>query len=402
VEIVIENILFKKIYGCIAAGFVGAALGEPSRRCGGGVFDCYRGLCGPIEGAHWKVIDEVLGRPVDRLLPQTKAWIGGQAPKVGFEASEWRTVRWHNGPLFRLPALNYPPGTNEDGGERKWLVMKAIFDKDGRIDKEDLRQAWLKYVNPEWFGYHLLPRDRYTYENMKKYPASEVGKYDRWPGNVDVLMMIHPVGIINACDPQSAAEDALDVCQTIQSSLISYAPDAAAAIAAGIAEAFNPDATVDSIIEKSKKYVDENIGQVIDECIDIARQSPDMLEVRELFWRRFGGRVPTDSLEVVGESYAMLWITKGDPKRCMIGGASLGRDSDCVASIAGAIAGAYKGIDAIPMEWVKTCNSAMLKDPHELIEMSIEEMSESLYNVLLKMMRRRKEQIQTLESMIVS
>jgi ADP-ribosylglycohydrolase len=237
---------------------------------------------------------------------------------------------------------------------------------------------------------------------MKKYPASEVGKYDRWPGNVDVLMMIHPVGIINACDPQSAAEDALDVCQTIQSSLTSYAPDAAAAIAAGIAEAFNSDATVDSIVEKSRKYVDENIGQVIDECMDIARQTPDMLQVRELFWRRFGGRVPTDSLEVVGESFAMLWIAKGDPKQCMIGGASLGRDSDCVASVAGAIAGAYKGIDALPMEWVKTCDSAMLKDPHELIDMSIEEMSESLYNVLLKMIRRRKEQIQTLESIIAS
>jgi len=54
------------------------------------------------------------------------------------------------------------------------------------------------------------------------------------------------------------------------------------------------------------------------------------------------------------------------------------------------------------MEWVKTCDSAMLNDPHELIDMSIEEMSESLYNVLLKMIGRRKEQIQILESMITS
>jgi len=177
--------------------------------------------------------------------------------------------------------------------------MKAIFDKGGRITKEDLRAAWLKYVNPDWFGYHLLPRDKCTYENMKKYPASEVGKYDRWPGNVDCLMMIHPIGIINACDPQNAALDALDVCQTIQSSLISFAPDAAAAIAAAIAEAFKPEATVDSIIQAGKAFVDENIGQIIDECLDYAQKAPDILEVRDLFWRRFGGRVPTDSLEVV-------------------------------------------------------------------------------------------------------
>lgn len=396
----IENLLFKKIYGCLAAGYVGAALGEPTRRLGRGIFDCYKGLCGPIEGAHWKVIDEKLGRPVDKLLPQVKAWSGGEVPKVGYEPSGWKTLRWHNGPLFRLPALNYPPGTNEDGGERKWLVIKAILDKGGRITKEDLRKSWLRYVNPEWFGYHLLPRDKCTYENMKRLPASEVGKYDRWPGNVDILMMIHPIGIINACDPQTAAEDALDVCQTIQSSLISYAPDAAAAIAAGIAEGFKPTATVDSIIEAAKKYVDENIGQVIDECLGYARQAPSILGVRELFWRRFGGRVPTDSLEVVSESYAMFWIAEGDPKQCMIGGASLGRDADCVASIAGAIAGAYKGIDYIPKDWVETCNKATLADPHELINMSFEEQSEALYNVLMKILNERKEQIQIIESLM--
>ncbi len=394
-----QSTLFKKVYGCIAAGFVGAALGEPTRRCGGGVFDCYNGLIGPIEGAHWKVIDETLGRPVDKMLPQTKVWVGGETPKLGYEESAWKTIRWHNGPLFQVPAVNYPPGTNEDGGERKWLVMKAIFDKGGRIHKEDLHQSWLKYINPDWFGYHLLPRDKCTYENMKKYPASEVGKYDRWPGNVDCLMMTHPIGIINACDPRSAAEDALDMCQTIQSSLISYAPDASAAIAAAIAEAFKPTATIDSIIEAAKKYVDENVSQSIDECLEIAKKTPDMLEVRESFWRRFGGRVPTDSLEVVGESFAMLWITKGDPKQGMIAGASLGRDADCIASIVGAIAGAHQGIDSIPGDWVELCNKATLADPHDLIDLSFEEMSEKLYNVLLKIMAERKDQIQTLESM---
>jgi len=396
----IEPTLFKKFYGCIAAGFVGAALGEPTRRLGGGIFDPYRGYCGPIESTHWKVVDEKLGRPVDKMLPQVKTWVGGETPNIGYEAMEWRTLRWHNGPIFHLPVVNYPPGTNEDGGERKWLVMKAIFDNGGRIDAEDLRRSWLKYVNPEWFGYHLLPRDKCTYENMKKYPASEVGKYDHWPGNVDILMAMHPIGLINACNPHQAAKDTLEVSQTVQSSLISYAPDAAAAISAGIAEACNPNSTIDSIIEEAKKYVDENIGQIIDECLDIARKHPDILEVREPFWKRFGGRVPTDSLEVVGESYAMFWITQGDPKQCMIAGASLGRDADCVASIAGAIAGALKGVDAIPSDWLKICNEAILNDPHELIDMSLEDMSKELYKVFVKMTEEQKERLKILDSII--
>jgi ADP-ribosylglycohydrolase len=396
----INNTLFKKIHGCNVGGYVGAALGEPSRRAGGGVFDCYKGLCGPIEGAHYKVIDELLGKPVDKMLPQVKAWVGGEVPKIGYEPQAWRTIRWHNGPFFKVPALNYPPGTTEDGGERKWLVMKAIWDRGGKITKEDLRASWLKYVNPEWFGFHLLPRDKVTYENMKKYPASEVGRYDRWPGNVDCLMMIHPIGIINACDPQTAAMDALDVCQTIQSSLISFAPDSAAAIAAAIAEAFKPRATVDSIIEAGKAYVNENIGQIIDECIGYVKQVPDMLDVRELYWKRFGGRVPTDSLEVVGESFAMFWLTKGDPKQCMIAGSSLGRDTDCIASIAGAIAGAFKGIDAIPKDWVDICQKAMDADTHEIITMSMEDQSKGLYDMVLKIMGERKKQVETIESLM--
>lgn len=394
-----ESILFKKIYGCIAGGYVGAALGEPARRCGGGVFDPFNGLCGPLEGAYYTIIEKIFGGKIDKLLPQVKTWAGQkEVPKIGYEPIGWTTLRWHNGPLFRLPILNYPPGTSEDGGERKFLVIKAILDKQGRINKEDLRNAWLKYIKPDKFGFHLLPRDKYTYENMKKYPASESGKYDRWPGNVDVLMMIHPIGIINACDPEQAALDALDVCQPIQSSLISYAPDAAAAIAAAIAESFNPNATVDSIINAAIKYIDENVKEVILEGLDIAKAYPDIFEVREPFWKKYGGRVPTDSLEVVSESFAIFWIAKGDPKQCMIGGANFGRDADCLASIAGAIAGAYMGVDKIPKDWIEICNKATLASPHTIINMSFEEQAIELYKVLMKIIEKNKNRIEILES----
>ncbi len=84
----------------------------------------------------------------------------------------------------------------------------------------------------------------------------------------------------------------------------------------------------------------------------------------------------------------------------MIAGSSLGRDTDCIASIAGAIAGAFKGIDAIPKEWVEICEKAMKADPHEIITMSMEEQSRALYDLLLKIMEDRKKQIKTIESLM--
>jgi hypothetical protein len=95
----------------------------------------------------------------------------------------------------------------------------------------------------------------------------------------------------------------------------------------------------------------------------------------------------------------MFWLTKGDPKQCMIAGSSLGRDTDCIASIAGAMAGAFKGIDAIPKNWVDICQKAMDADPHEIITMSMEDQSKALYDMVLKIMGERKKQIETIESL---
>jgi len=84
----------------------------------------------------------------------------------------------------------------------------------------------------------------------------------------------------------------------------------------------------------------------------------------------------------------------------MIGGSSLGRDADCVASIAGAMAGAFKGIDAIPKDRVEICEKAIKDDPHEVIDKSMEEQSKALCGVLLKTMEKRKKQIKTIETLM--
>jgi hypothetical protein len=84
----------------------------------------------------------------------------------------------------------------------------------------------------------------------------------------------------------------------------------------------------------------------------------------------------------------------------MIAGASLGRDADCVASIAGAIAGALKGIEAIPKNWVEICDKAIMADSHEIINMSFADQAKALYDVLLDITNKKKKQISTIESLM--
>lgn len=44
----------------------------------------------------------------------------------------------------------------------------------------------------------------------------------------------------------------------------------------------------------------------------------------------------------------------GDPLECAVGGTNIGNDTDTIAAMAGAMAGALRGIDAIPQEMMAT------------------------------------------------
>src|SRR5690606_36450502 len=66
--------------------------------------------------------------------------------------------------------------------------------------------------------------------------------------------------------------------------------------------------------------------------------------------RHFSG----SSVEIVPLTMAALYFAKGEPNQSMIEAASLGRDCDTTASLAGSIAGAMRGASAIRQDWIDT------------------------------------------------
>jgi ADP-ribosylglycohydrolase len=368
-----NDLLYDKILGCLAGGYVGASMGEPARRLGGDQFSPEEGFLGHLEGAHYTVIDKYFGDFLEnpRLLPVKKR-------------ARWH--RFHNGRLWYYPEMEYPPGATEDGAERRFILIKAIIDKGDRVTAEDYANAYLKYVKPEYIGYFLLPHcDGVAYENIKKYGAREAGKYFLFPGLGDVLMLIHPIGIINACNPRQAALDAFDVTQCRQWRGNSFAVDCAAALAAAIAEAFNPDSTIDSIIEAAKAYVIEDVRELIDEAVEIVNKYKTYEDVRAVLWRKWAGFPCTYALEVLQESIALFYLFKGDPVKVMAGGTRFGRDADCLASNGGAIAGAFMGAKKIPRHFIDTVNKAWEQlRPKTIIDIPMEEQALKLYEITLK------------------
>jgi hypothetical protein len=175
-----------------------------------------------------------------------------------------------------------------------------------------------------------------------------------------------PLGIVNACRPDLAAEDGY-------------------VVAAAGAEAFKPDATYETVIQAAVRYahtevpLGRELAVRIQKALEVAGKCRDVYEFRALYYAKFLNSVNAFSvLETVPAALALLCIARGDPRMAIVGAANLGRDCDSSACIAGEIAGALAGIEALPARWVEQVNVA---NPQP----SLPEVARQVTETLLKM-----------------
>lgn len=192
--------------------------------------------------------------------------------------------------------------------------------------------------------------------------------------NCGAAMYAAPVGIINAGDPRNAYREAVDMFSAHQQS---YGLEAAAVMAACVAEAFSPNATVDSIIAAALALAKEGTQQAIEAVVRAAREYSDwkaaIAPLREAIkpydgaaempaMRGQGGDhwQPSreHSIEELPIALGFLVVAGGDYEGSIFGGANYGRDNDSIAGMAGAIAGALHGARAIRSNWIEQINQA--------------------------------------------
>jgi hypothetical protein len=74
-------------------------------------------------------------------------------------------------------------------------------------------------------------------------------------------------------------------------------------------------------------------------------------------WNKERSVSPT-SREVLPAVVGLFLLCDGEPERCIVEGASFGRDADTIASVLGGLAGALRGASRIRPEWISTCEQA--------------------------------------------
>ncbi|MDQ3943219.1 MAG: ADP-ribosylglycohydrolase family protein [Actinomycetota bacterium] len=311
-----KNIL-DAVYGCLIGGAIGDALGAP------------------VEGWHYADIREEYGK-VEEFMPGSRG----------------------------VTTSGIPGRITDDSALRHYMCL-AIVRKGGRITPDDYARVWLEDLNPD----RLFFTERIALQKLRLgMNPWETGRGQ--PLADAATMSIAPIGIINAGNPAQAYQDGFTIALIHQDGV---ERDAAATMAAGFAAAFAPDATVDGVLETVEKHSSYEVRRPIVMAMDLARDSGTVDEFTEKFYATMLDRsfpVPPDqqwdkdrsvsptSREILPLVATILHLCEGDANRCIVEGASFGRDCDTIASVVGGLAGAMDGADAIRKDWIDECEKA--------------------------------------------
>jgi hypothetical protein len=164
---------------------------------------------------------------------------------------------------------------------------------------------------------------------------------------------------------------------------------------AAIAEACRPGATVDSVLSVAREYVHyrregallyagyDTMEWEVSHALELAAKHTDPMAMRDEFYAHYDGGDyfnygMSQANEVVAKGLAVFAITKGDPKQAVLTAVNFGRDTDCLAAVAGGLAGALSGPASLPAEWLQQVNAATQADPYTNNRRTLEETAQGL------------------------
>jgi ADP-ribosylglycohydrolase len=196
--------------------------------------------------------------------------------------------------------------------------------------------------------------------------------------NCGAAMYMAPVGVVNAGNPGGAYAEAIDLAGAHQSS---YGREAAGVFAAAVAAAMAPSATVDDVVEACLALAHDGTRAAIDAVVAAARACTpgdwagaiatlrDAVEPFDSVGPDYrspaqDSRRPSRvrAIEELPVALGFLVVTGGDVRGCVLGATNYGRDSDSIATMGGAIAGALGGESAVPADWAESVATASRLD----------------------------------------
>ena len=286
----------------------------------------------------------------------------------------------HNGPITTL--IIPPPdtfagaegnlkGQITDDTSQMFYLAEDIIAANGNLDEEVWKNCLLRWADNSPHVGNMGPSTRPIVEAMRNgenpYRVGLVGTSDRQVASMGATngssMRVAPAGLIHPGDLEGACQAALATCIPTHRTNIAIA--AACAIASGCAEGLRPEADPFSVTQaclwgarrgeelarnhpQGRVAPGPSIARRSQLAVQLGMAATSLRQALDDIEALIGNSVMAS--ESVPAAIGLFIHTQGDPWDTIVAGSSLGNDTDSIAAIAGSLAGALRGFDALPQE----------------------------------------------------
>ncbi len=260
-------------------------------------------------------------------------------------------------------------GKITDDTSQLYMMGKAVIRYHGEMTPARAAEGILMWADecPEYYPRCAGPTSRYVIDALKSGLDPEtVGKRElkfQFGTSNGAVMRIAPAGLVHPGDPEGAIQTAIAMTKPSHNTHQAYS--ASCAIACAVAEALTENATIHSVLRAAvfgaKKG--EQIGRreariapgglitpALLEAIDIVYDCATAEEAEIRLDRSVNANICTARASVP-MALGLFAIHGGDPLQTAFSCANTGGDTDTFGCMAGMIAGAFSGIEAIPPKW---------------------------------------------------
>ena len=265
-------------------------------------------------------------------------------------------------------SLNGIAGLITDDSSQMYVFSEGLVEAGfDNFTNNDWLACLLRWADMQPYANYKGPTTEQIVKALKEgrptNPIGRIGTSSRQAPNVGTTngagMRVAPAGLIWPGKKEKACHLALITCLPSHDTNIAIA--SACAIAAATSQAMLPEASLTSLLDAAiwganygerlaKQYArcvaGPSIAMRIQLAADIARRANDL----ESCLREMEGLVGNSvaAHESIPAAIGLLLYCKGEPWETIHACANIGNDTDSIATMAGAIAGAWRGFDALP------------------------------------------------------
>ena len=271
--------------------------------------------------------------------------------------------------------LNGVKGLITDDASQMYVLAEGLVDAGfNQFTNRNWIECLLRWAEMQPYANYQGPTTELIVKALKAgTPTNEIGRIgqsQRQAPQVGVTngagMRVAPAGLVYPGNIDKSCELALLTCLPSHDTNIAIA--SACAIAAAVSQAMVPNASVKMVIEaalegaaKGERLAKEHarvvagpsIEMKIRLAVSIADECEDLIE----FLRNMEGHVGNSVLahESIPCALGIIAFTQGDAFQGIVAATNIGNDTDSIATMVGAIAGALHGSGSIPQpmldEW---------------------------------------------------